>query len=151
MTISRDEPGTHTERSNVAELAARLLARSNAAVHHQCPARLGVDTISQARYRDANELEDGHLGDVPSDSESCAIAGVASAVGRHVDLAEQLRQAIRRSGLTRNQIAKRTDLSYAIVHGFVAGTKDLRLATASKIAAIVGVELRPLDAARRRR
>ena len=151
MTTSRDEPGTQSERSHIAELAARLLARSNAAASHQHPAPLGLDTISPSRYRVVSELEDGHSRDVLPNSESCAIAGVESTMGRHVDLGAQLRQAIRRSGLTRNQIAKRADLSYAIVHGFVAGTNDLRLATASKIAAIVGVELRPPDAARRRR
>lgn len=59
-----------------------------------------------------------------------------------VDLGEQLRKAMQRSGLTRNQIARQADLSYAVVHGFSAGTKDLRLSTASKIAAVVGIEFK---------
>ena len=44
------------------------------------------------------------------------------------------------AGLTRNQIAKQTDLSYSVVHGFMAG-RDIQLSTASKIAAVVGIEL----------
>lgn len=148
MTVSRDEPSSSTERSRSEILAALLRARSNADVQHQDAATLEFDTISQSRYRDANKPEDEHRDVVLLDSEARAIAGVEPTMGRHVDLGEQLRKAIRRSGLTRNQIAKRTDLSYSIVHGFVAGTHDLRLATASKIAAIVDVDLRPRDTAK---
>ena len=53
------------------------------------------------------------------------------------ELARQLRWAVLQSKLTRHQIALRTGLSYAVVHKFMAGT-DIRLATASKIASIVG-------------
>jgi len=142
MTVSNDESRTCPEPSPIAALATRMLASSNAAVHHQDQTATELDMISQNRYRDANEPEDGHQGDVQSDSEYSGLEGVGATMGRQVDLGEQLRKAIRRSGLTRNQIAKRADLSYSIVHGFVAGTNDLRLATASKIATIVDVDLR---------
>ena len=58
---------------------------------------------------------------------------------KNSDLAERLRAAVRRSGLTRNQVAKRTGLSYAIVHGFMAAKQDIQLSTAAEIAALVGV------------
>ena len=64
-------------------------------------------------------------------------------MSKRVNLGKQLRQAVRRSGLTRNQIARQTDVSYSIIHRFMAGTGDIQLATASKIATVVGVSLRP--------
>lgn len=60
-----------------------------------------------------------------------------------VDLGEQLKRAIRQSGLTRKQISDRAGVGYAAVHGFMAGSRDLTLASASRIANLVGVELRP--------
>lgn len=150
MTTAKNEPRARTEHLGIANVAARMLARLNASTNHERLHQQCIDVISPSRYRDASELRDGHRCDDLPDSEPCVIAGVESTMRRHVDLGAQLRKAIQRSGLTRNQIAKRADLSYAIVHGFVAGTNDLRLATASKIAAIVGVELRPPDGASRR-
>ncbi len=60
-----------------------------------------------------------------------------------VDLGEQLKKAIRRSGLTRKQISDQASVGYAAIHGFMAGTRDLTLTSASKIADVVGVELKP--------
>ena len=60
------------------------------------------------------------------------------------DLAGQLREVIRRSGLNRKQVADQTGISYAAIHGFVGGTRDMRLSTASKVAELLGVELRPM-------
>ena len=47
--------------------------------------------------------------------------------------------------LTRNQIARQTGLSYGVIHGFVAGTKDLKLETASRIATVLGLKLFDLE------
>ena len=60
-----------------------------------------------------------------------------------IDLAQQLRQAIARSGFNRKQIADRAGLPYATVFTFVAGENDMRLSSASRIADVVGVELKP--------
>ena len=65
-----------------------------------------------------------------------------------VDLGEQLREAMRQSGLNRYQIAKRAGLSYGALHGFTAREKDLYLSTASKIASLLGVELREVRRSR---
>lgn len=56
-------------------------------------------------------------------------------------LGNELRKWIRISGLTRNQIAVRAGMSYAIVHAFVAGG-DIRLSSADRIAVVVEKELR---------
>ena len=71
-------------------------------------------------------------------------------MAQRVDLAAQLRTAIGRSGLTRNQVAKQADISYSIVHGFCAGGQDITLKTASRIAAVVGVELCSPDKTQKR-
>lgn len=65
-----------------------------------------------------------------------------------VDLGKQLRDAIRRSGLTRRQISKRSGVAYSAVHGFVGGKQTLTLESASKIADVVGIEFRPRRAKR---
>ncbi len=57
-----------------------------------------------------------------------------------VDLTRQLREAIRESDLNRNQISDRSGVSYSAVHGFAAGTQDLTLQTASKIAQVLGIQ-----------
>lgn len=68
---------------------------------------------------------------------------------QQVNLGEQLRRAVRGSGLTRNRIARDTGISYSVVHGFMAGVTDIQLTTASKIAAVVGVELCPSERSRK--
>ena len=59
-----------------------------------------------------------------------------------VDLDKQLRQAIRRSGLTRKQIADRAGVSYSIIHSFDSGERGMTLRVASKVADLLGMELR---------
>lgn len=59
------------------------------------------------------------------------------------DLAVQLREAFRRSGLSRFAWAKQAGVSYAIVHRFVAGQRDLKLRTVSKLCDVLGLTLRP--------
>ncbi len=61
---------------------------------------------------------------------------------KQVDLAGQLREAIANSGLNRHQLAKRTGISYSVVHGFVGRECDITLGTASKMYEVIGAELR---------
>jgi len=61
---------------------------------------------------------------------------------KQVDLAEQLRDAFVKSGLTRCALARQADMSYAIVHRFIGGDRDITLRTASRLAEVLGVELR---------
>lgn len=59
-----------------------------------------------------------------------------------VDLDKQLRKAIRQSGLTRKQIADRAGVSYSIIHSFDSGERGMTLRVASKVADLLGLELR---------
>lgn len=61
---------------------------------------------------------------------------------------EALLAALRQSGLSRYQIAKRTGVQQAILSRFVSRNKDLRLATVEKLAEFLGLELRPADKGR---
>ena len=63
----------------------------------------------------------------------------------NTDLRLALRQAIAASGLTRSQVSKRAEIGYAAIHGFVGGTRDLTLDSASKVVAALGlrVDLKP--------
>jgi len=61
-----------------------------------------------------------------------------------MDLTEQLRAAVRDSGLSVRQLALRAGLPYAVVHRFVNEQADLNMRTASKLATLVGLELRPI-------
>ena len=67
-----------------------------------------------------------------------------------VDLNEQLREAIRRSGLNRKQLADRTGISYSVIHGFMSGERSMTLRVASRVADVVGLELRPIKRKRDR-
>lgn len=60
-----------------------------------------------------------------------------------VDLAGQLRAAFAESGLSRFELARRAGLSYAVVHRFFGGDRDITLATASKLAGVLGIRLVP--------
>lgn len=59
-----------------------------------------------------------------------------------VDLEGTLRQAARNSGLSTYKLAKKAGLAVSIVQQFITGG-DLRLRTASKIAAVLGLDLLP--------
>ena len=67
-----------------------------------------------------------------------------------VDLRQQLRDAMERSGLTRKRIADKTGLSYSMIHGLAEGTRDVRLDSASRIAELLGLELRPTRRGKRK-
>jgi plasmid maintenance system antidote protein VapI len=56
---------------------------------------------------------------------------------------DQLRRAIRDSGLTHYRIGKGAGVKPEIVARFVRGERDVRAETFAKIAAALGLELRP--------
>ena len=62
---------------------------------------------------------------------------------RRVDLSEQLRRAIRDSGLTPYRIATDAGVDRAVMTRFVNGDRGLTLDTASRITEYLGLELRP--------
>jgi helix-turn-helix protein len=62
-----------------------------------------------------------------------------------IDLGAQLREAFRRSGLTRFALAKQSGVPYSGIHRFVAGERDISLSTASRLCDVLGVEFRPTD------
>jgi len=60
------------------------------------------------------------------------------------NIQEQLRAAARKSGMSMLQLAEQSGLRYASVHAFVAKRKGLTLASGAKLAALLGLELRPV-------
>lgn len=66
-----------------------------------------------------------------------------------VDLAEQLRTAFEKSGMSMFELGKRSGVAYSGVHRFITGDRDVTLETASKLAEILGVELRPRKGTRK--
>ena len=118
--------------------AAAELLKQRLAIKDDPPESL--DKISSLRYPEGDESARS-TPDCDSEREDLRKGeGTDQVMKKQADLAGQLRKAVNRSGLTRNQIAKQTDLSYSVVHGFMAG-RDIQLSTASKIAAVVGIEL----------
>lgn len=64
-------------------------------------------------------------------------------------LANRLRQAVADSGLSMLAVSKQSGVRYKSCHAFIVGYGDLMLATASKIADVVGLELQPKKSKRR--
>jgi plasmid maintenance system antidote protein VapI len=62
-----------------------------------------------------------------------------------IDLGKQLREAFRKSGLTRFALAKQSGVPYSGIHRFVAGERDISLSTASRLCDVLGVEFRPTN------
>jgi plasmid maintenance system antidote protein VapI len=60
-----------------------------------------------------------------------------------IDLDEQLRQAVRKAGLSKYGLAKQAGIDRSMAVRFMNAERSLTLATASKIAALLGLELRP--------
>jgi len=61
---------------------------------------------------------------------------------KKTDLASGLRAAFKASGMNRLALSKRSGVSYSIVHRFIAGERDITITTASKLATVLGLELR---------
>ena len=70
---------------------------------------------------------------------------------RQPDLATQLRTALKATGLTRAELTRRSGLAYSQIHGFLAGTRDITLGTASRLCALVELEFRPAQQRTRQR
>ena len=56
-----------------------------------------------------------------------------------IDLERELKKAIKQSGLSLNEIARRSGLPSATICRFVNGQRTLTLRTGSKVAAIFGM------------
>ena len=59
-------------------------------------------------------------------------------------IVDQLRQAIRGSGLTHYRIAKDAAIRPDMIDRFMSGERDLRLETAGKVARVLNLELREI-------
>ncbi len=60
-----------------------------------------------------------------------------------IDIGETLKRAVRNSGQTRYGVAKGSGIDYSVLLRFMAGEREVRLATASRLANYLGLELRP--------
>ena len=58
-----------------------------------------------------------------------------------MSLTDQLRKAIQGSRLSLYRIAKDSELSYAIVHRFASGERDIKLSTADRLAEFFDMRL----------
>lgn len=58
-------------------------------------------------------------------------------------IAEQLRDAMRGSGLSIYMLAKRSGVSWPILGRFLSGERGMTLSSAAKIASALNLELRP--------
>jgi len=67
-------------------------------------------------------------------ARSAPTAGVGS-------LSEVLKEAIRSSNKSVYQLAQEAGLSQIVVSGFVSGERDIRMATADKLAEVLGLKL----------
>ena len=59
-------------------------------------------------------------------------------------LSEALKAAVRGSELTAYEIAKRAGISQIMISRFLSGERDIRLATADKLAGALGLKLIPV-------
>jgi ribosome-binding protein aMBF1 (putative translation factor) len=128
---------------NVSDFAKRLLRKIQNEPSAANVVRL--EDVSNSRYHEEEKPEKGSPKETPSTEEPSGRME-PEMVKPTVNLSAQLRNAIRLSGLTRNQIAKKSGLSYSLVHGFMAATKDLQLNSASRIAGIIGLKFTELEA-----
>jgi len=51
--------------------------------------------------------------------------------------------AFKASGLSRFEWARRAEVDYSAVHGFVAGSRDMTLRSAARLCGVLGLELQP--------
>ena len=56
-------------------------------------------------------------------------------------LSDALKRAIQTSGLTIYEIAKRAKVSQIVISRFLSGERDVRMATADKLAQVLGLRL----------
>ena len=99
------------------------------------PEQLTVNSTSN------NAMRQGHLSEVATGAQSSA------------DLADQLKAAVERSGLSVNQVAREAGIPQQVLQRFLSGKRhNVRLDTASKLAGFFGMRLtKPQNARRPRR
>lgn len=61
-----------------------------------------------------------------------------------MNIDQQLRTAIEKSGLTRYAIAKGAGVEYGVLRRYLDEERDLRLSNVVKLAAFMGLELKPV-------
>ncbi len=61
-----------------------------------------------------------------------------------VDLAEQLRAAVRAAGLSTYALARDAGIDVAVAVRFMNGTRGMNLDSASRVATLLGLELRAI-------
>ena len=71
--------------------------------------------------------------------------------GHGDEATEALREAIRDSGLSQNEIARRAGIDSGQVSRFVNGQRGMTLATAATVAAVLGLALRVVPKGRARK
>lgn len=59
-----------------------------------------------------------------------------------ISLSESLRKAIEESGYSNYALSHLTGVSQSVLNRFVSGERDITLGTASKIAVVIGAELK---------
>ncbi len=72
-------------------------------------------------------------------------------MARKVSWNDVIRRAVKASGLSLYRIAKDTELSVGPVQRFMAGDHGLTVSSAEKIGRLVGLELTPVQAKKKRR
>ena len=65
------------------------------------------------------------------------------------DVEQQLKDATLKSGLSMLEISKRSGVPYSAVHGFMTSDRRLSLRSGAKLAAMLGLELRPVQPRRK--
>lgn len=65
------------------------------------------------------------------------------------DIERQLKEAALESGLSMLEISKRANVPYSAVHGFMTSDRRLSLRSGAKLAAMLGLELRPVQPRRK--
>lgn len=68
----------------------------------------------------------------------------------HNPMGDLIRATFRKSGLSVNELSRRSDVPYASVHAVVAGTRDPTLSTTAKLCKVLGLELQPVRRTKRR-
>lgn len=63
-------------------------------------------------------------------------------MARRDTISEALKRAIRDSGKSVYQLAKESGVSHPVLFRFLSGERDIRLATADKLAAALEIEVR---------
>jgi predicted transcriptional regulator len=76
-------------------------------------------------------------------AQSDIIGCMAKKQTRPTGLGETIRDAIERSGLSLAEVARRAELPYSGLYRFAIYGGDLTLDSATRICAVLGLELRP--------